>query len=154
MTDRDTTPTEDEFDLPEADTDPAADSPGPFGVAPVDPLVYTQSQDSPELRASAAYVSDLKRRLAAEVFTAPRPEEPQQRDFERWTPQGEPAAPAPTFRPAAPTPPTPADEPATDFTRIPSALLTFLVRLVLFLIPVAVIGIAILAGLSFGNATR
>lgn len=60
----------------------------PFGVAPVDPLVFKKTTDSPELRAAAAYIP---------ISTVPverekAPEEPTRQDFDSWTP-GLPTSP-------------------------------------------------------------
>lgn len=57
---------------------------GPFAVGPVDPLVYRQSRDIPELRPAAAYVRTDQRITVRE---AP-PVEPQKREYSEWTPGG------------------------------------------------------------------
>lgn len=147
MTARNNTP--DDFDLPDEDaSDNQTDKndAGPFGVAPVDPLVYTQSDDSPELRASAAYVSDLKKRLAAEVFTEAPPTAPETQDLPRWTPDTSGAA-----QPEQSTPVSTSSvktTTATMISQIPRAATSILIRIVLFLIPLAVIGLGIWAGLT------
>lgn len=54
----------------------------PFGVAPVDPLVFKKSTDSPELRAAAAYVPIS----STPVERAKPPSEPVKQDYGSWTP--------------------------------------------------------------------
>lgn len=76
----DSTMFEDMETLNEEDIKPVGNS--PFGVAPVDPLVFKKTTDSPELRAAAAYVP---------ISTVPAerekpPEQPEKKDYGSWTP--------------------------------------------------------------------
>jgi len=84
-------------DIPEAEPDdpeperndtptPAAPThKSPFGIEAVDPLVYRQTDDSPELRAAAAYVPITPRLQVKDA----RPVPPRKKYFGKWTPGGE-----------------------------------------------------------------
>lgn len=63
---------------------PSTEHGGPFGIPPVDPLVYRPviDDDSPELRASAAYVAPTPRLHIREA----RPAKPPSRSFMSWVP--------------------------------------------------------------------
>lgn len=109
---------------------------GPFSVEPVDPLIFKQSSDSPEMRAAAAYIPVVKRRLR---ITDPKPTKPQQRDHDQWTPGSQDLRnPSPEQRQPAETDSTPAG------ARIGLRILTGL----LILAPVGLIGAAVLFGFS------
>lgn len=57
----------------------------PFGIAPVDPLVFRESDDSPELRPGAAYVPAASRITARR----PPPNSPNDRqEYPNWVPGG------------------------------------------------------------------
>ena len=78
---------DDEVDDSESqfDLDPSSESApsGPFGgVAPVDPIVYKEADDSPELRPAAYYVQAAPRLSVRDQ--APRLPEP--KNFPEWTP--------------------------------------------------------------------
>lgn len=66
--------------LEEEDIKPVVNS--PFGVAPVDPLVFKKTTDSPELRAAAAYVPISTVQAEREK----PPEQPVKKDYSSWTP--------------------------------------------------------------------
>lgn len=56
----------------------------PFDTGPVDPLIFRQNSDSPELRPAASYVS-VGPQLNAR---APKPQRPEERSYPKWTPGG------------------------------------------------------------------
>lgn len=106
---------------------------GPFSVEPVDPLVYRQSSDSPEMRAAAAYIPVANRRLR---IRDPKPVKAEQREHDQWTPGGpqQPGTPAPETPSAAPT-------------RLGMRILTAL----LILVPLALIVAAVAFGASLAD---
>lgn len=109
---------------------------GPFSVEPVDPLIYRQSNDSPEMRAAAAYVPVASRRLRANET---KPEKPQSQEHDQWTP----GTPTPKAS-HAPKGPQEAPEPQA---RLSMRILTFL----LILVPVALIVAAVAIGASLAD---
>lgn len=76
----DSTMFEDMETLNEENIKPVGNS--PFGVAPVDPLVFKKTTDSPELRAAAAYVPIS----ATPAEREKPPEQPTKKDYSSWTP--------------------------------------------------------------------
>ena len=86
---------DDQFDLdPTIDVDntgPVSASPvkkGPFAVSSVDPLVYKNPGDSPELRPAAAYVQSGPRLTIRET----PPPLPVKKEYAEWTPAGDSAS--------------------------------------------------------------
>jgi len=79
-----------QFDLEPSPTNPPEDTVAtPFGgVAPVDPLVYKEAEDSPELRPAAFYVQAAPRL----TFRDPAPRLPEPKEFPEWTPGPSPVA--------------------------------------------------------------
>lgn len=69
---------------PSNDTTPPKEKKGPFSIEPVDPLVFGENNDSPELRPAAAYVP-VGPQLGART---PRPRLPEERSYPKWTPGG------------------------------------------------------------------
>jgi len=67
---------------PEENTVPARHT--PFGVEPVDPLVFKKPTDSPELRPGASYVT-VGPQLTART---PKPQTPLSQNYPDWTPGG------------------------------------------------------------------
>lgn len=106
---------------------------GPFSVEPVDPLVYRQSNDSPEMRAAAAYIPVASKRLR---IRDTKPVKPETKEHDQWTPgaKGRPAKAAS------------ADLDATS-GRLGLRILTGL----LILVPLALIVAAVLFGASLVN---
>lgn len=70
--------------MPEEKVHDQSQQSGPFSVEPVDPLVFEQSTDAPELRAAAAYIPiSAKRPPSAPIAQPPAPAP---RPASRWTP--------------------------------------------------------------------
>lgn len=86
---------------PEDTPTPAPDEKaGPFAVGPVDGLVFQQSDDIPELRPAAAYVSAGPRLIIRETLPPVAP--PVKRQHTEWVPDGDAGpAPAPAAEPQA-----------------------------------------------------
>lgn len=63
---------------------PSANRRGPFAVDPVDPLVYQERDDSPELRPAASYIA-VGPQIRAKT---PKPVQPQNLSYQKWTPGG------------------------------------------------------------------
>lgn len=104
---------------------------GPFAVAPVDPIIFKQSTDNPELRAAAAYVQMARRDNTRPAQAAPTAR--QKKDHTAWTPAG-----------ALPT--ADASEAATSAGSTSSVRV--IVTIVAVALPLAAIGTAIWFGLS------
>lgn len=107
---------------------------GPFSVEPVDPLVYRQTNDSPEMRAAAAYIPVANRRLR---IRDPKPVKPEERDHDQWTPG------------AKTTQPTD-DGTINARTRVRGIGMKVLTVL-LIVVPVALIVAAVVVGASLAN---
>lgn len=122
----------DDWDAPEA---PAEG--GPFGVAPVDRIVYRKTEDAPELRAAAAYVPIT---AAHRNLPSPAPVAPSKQDFNDWTPAVE----------SNDLPVNP--EPYTDpELRSVSSTARVVFTVLAVAIPVLLVGGAILLGLSISG---
>lgn len=109
---------------------------GPFSVEPVDPLIYRQSNDSPEMRAAAAYVPVVKRRLP---ISEPKPEKPETQEHDQWTPGDDGRK--------RQSPPNTPEQPPQPPARLGMRILTFL----LILVPVALIVAAVAIGASLAD---
>jgi hypothetical protein len=105
---------------------------GPFGVAPVDALVFRDTDEAPEARAAAALV----RSPQAHVEQTPAPAKRAKESYTSWTPEGATLA--------ATTPETVVEAPTGNRT---SAIFTSLV----ILIPVVLLGGAVYLGLLLTN---
>jgi hypothetical protein len=108
---------------------------GPFSVEPVDPLIYRQSNDSPEMRAAAAYIPVASRRLKIDE---PKPEMPEAEEHDQWTPGAAPVRVTPNKAQE-----TPAEPPVRLSMRILTAIL--------ILVPVALIIAAVALGASLAD---
>jgi hypothetical protein len=104
---------------------------GPFAVAPVDPIIFKQSTDNPELREAAAYVQMARRDNARPTQAAPTAR--QKKDHTAWTPAG-----------ALPSGDVPASETSSNST----SSVRVIVTVVAVALPLAAIGAAIWFGIS------
>lgn len=120
----------------QADETPQPRSGGPFSVEPVDPLIYRQSNDSPEMRAAAAYVPVASRRLR---LNEAKPEKPANQEHDQWTPGASPERTSP--------PPMASQEAPAAPARLGMSILTFLI----ILVPVALIVAAVALGASLAD---
>lgn len=109
---------------------------GPFSVEPVDPLIYRQSNDSPEMRAAAAYIPVASRRLP---INEAKPEKPESQEHDQWTPGAKQQVSAPSSKASQEAPGAPG--------RFGMRILTFL----LILVPVALIIAALAIGASLAD---
>jgi hypothetical protein len=127
--------TEPDDNLKSEETQPPRQG-GPFSVEPVDPLIYRQSNDSPEMRAAAAYIPVANRRLKIEE---PKPEMPEAEEHDQWTPGTTPVSPPVQSR----TKEVPSEPPVRLSMRILTAIL--------ILVPVALIVAAVAFGASLAD---
>lgn len=109
---------------------------GPFSVEPVDPLIYRQSSDSPEMRAAAAYIPVASRRLKIDE---PKPEMPDDEEHDQWTPGADPVRTTPQSQPK--------EAPSAPPVRLSMRILTA----ILVLVPVALIIAAVALGASLAD---
>lgn len=117
-----------------SDTPQPPRSGGPFSVDPVDPLIFKQSNDSPEMRAAAAYIPVANRRLK---IRDPKPVKPEEREHDQWTPGATRGDRVPVTAPDA------AASAGQWGMRVLTALLV--------IVPVALILAAVLLGASLVN---